>query len=123
MSDDDGEENRFKLDLSSLTEEQRRDIDIEGMQLAEGRIYLVLKASGEESVSVRCYDTTEEDEITAAHVLIRGMMATLEENYDNIMSRGHQEIILELTSSISDTPSYTTSDNIIKIDFSGRKDN
>ena len=121
--DDDDDDNIFQFDPSVLTEEQRRDIDIEGMQLAEGRGYLVLKPTDEGSVSVRCYDTTEDGDITGAHVLIKGLMATLEDDYESIMDRGHQEIICDLTETISDKPDYSVGNNIIKIDFSGRKDN
>ena len=121
--DDDDDGNLFQFDPSVLTEEQRRDIDIEGMQLAEGRVYLVLKPCGEGSVSVRCYDTTEEGDITGAHVLIKGLMATLEDEYEAVMDRGHQEIIYELTETVANKPNYSVSNNIIKIDFSGRKDN
>ena len=74
-------------------------------------------------MSVRCYDTTEEGDITGAHVLIKGLMATLEDEYEAVMDRGHQEIIYELTETVANKPNYSVSNNIIKIDFSGRKDN
>ena len=45
-------------DLSKLSEEERRAIQVEGLQLAAGRLYMVILPQGPGKVSVRCFDTT-----------------------------------------------------------------
>ena len=120
--DEEEKDNVFHLSMDTLTQEEKRDIDIEGMQLADERLYMVLKPKGDFGVSVRCYDTTGSEEITAAHVILKGIMAVMEDDYEHVMNLGHQEIIKQLVDTEKATE-YSISNNIIKVDFSKRKDN
>ena len=65
-------------DLSKLSEEERRAIQVEGMQLAAGRLYMVILPEGPGKVSVRCFDTTSKSLNSSGHILLHGLLTVLE---------------------------------------------
>ena len=112
-------------DLAKLPEEERKVIKLEGMQLQEGRLYLVAIPNGDSKVQVRCYDTTGSELSTAAHMLMRGLLSVIESSFDEIMHLGHENILYSLLDDINNPDgernlSYESKDNIIKIDFPKR---
>ena len=115
-------------DLSKLTEEERREIQVEGLQLASGRLYMVIIPEGPGKVSVRCFDTTSESVNTAGHIMLRGLLTVLESSYEQIMKLGQENIIQELMQGLGESEEekapYEVADNIIKVNFpKGSKEN
>ena len=114
-------------DLSKLTEEERREIQVEGLQLASGRLYMVIIPEGPGKVSVRCFDTTSESVNTAGHIMLRGLLTVLESSYEQIMKLGQENIIQELMQGLEESEEeapYEVADNIIKVNFpKGSKEN
>ena len=111
----------FQEDLSKLSEEERRSIEVEGMQLAQGRLYMVLTPEGETKVSVRCYDSTGDSLTTAAHIMLRGLLTIMETSHEEVMRLGHECILWELLDDLNGgdekKPEYEVADNIIKVNF------
>ena len=115
-------------DLSKLSEEERREIQVEGLQLAGGRLYMVILPEGPGKVSVRCFDTTSESLNSSAHILLHGLLTVLETSYEDIMKLGHESIVQELMEGLGESeekkPRYESVDNIIKVNFpEGSKEN
>ena len=111
----------FQEDLSKLSEKERRAIEVEGMQLAQGRLYMVLSPEGETKVSVRCYDSTGNSLTTAAHIMLRGLLTIMETSHEEVMRLGHECILWELLDDLNGgdekKPEYEVADNIIKVNF------
>jgi len=115
-------------DLSKLSEEERRAIQVEGLQLAGGRLYMVILPEGPGKVSVRCFDTTSESLNSSGHILLHGLLTVLETSYEDIMKLGHESIVQELMEGLGESeekkPKYESVDNIIKVNFpEGSKEN
>ena len=115
-------------DLSKLSEEERREIQVEGLQLAGGRLYMVILPERPGKVSVRCFDTTSESLNSSAHILLHGLLTVLETSYEDIMKLGHESIVQELMEGLGESeekkPRYESVDNIIKVNFpEGSKEN
>lgn len=109
-------------DLSKLSEDERTQIRLEGMQLAYGRLYLVIVPEEETKVSVRCYDTTGDNLGSAGHILLRGLLTVMESSFEDIMRLGHESIVYNLLDGLGEKkendPVYEISDsNIIKVNF------
>ena len=115
-------------DLSRLSEEERREIQVEGLQLAAGRLYMVILPQVPGKVSVRCFDTTSESLNSSAHILLHGLLTVLETSYEDVMKLGHESIVQELMEGLGEAeekkPRYESVDNIIKVNFpEGSKEN
>ena len=115
-------------DLSKLSEEERREIQVEGLQLAGGRLYMVIIPEGPGKVSVRCFDTTSESLNSSGHILLHGLLTVMETSYEDIMKLGHESIVQELMEGLGESeekkPRYESVDNIIKVNFpEGSKEN
>jgi hypothetical protein len=108
--------------LVMLPESEQHHIAMESMQLAEDRLYIILHAKDTDNVSVRMYDTTESEEVTGAHVLLYGLMHLLDNNYDEVVSYGHNSIIEKLVDfGEEEFDIKDLSDNVVHVKFS--KDN
>jgi len=124
MDDNDINKIFSQEDLSKLSEEERREIEVEGMQLAQGKLYMVLSPDGETKVSVRCYDSTGESLTTAAHIMLKGLLTIMETSHEEVMKLGHECILWELLHDLNEgddtsekKSTYEVSDNIIKVTF------
>ena len=59
----------FKPEDNEIPENIKKRIEEESFGLQEGRLYIVLDSTNDDSVDVRCYDTTSTDDISPAHFM------------------------------------------------------
>ena len=96
--DDGYDENIWNTKIPKLDEDLKKRIAYESFQLSENRLHLIFEPDGEEKVSIRAYDTVGGNDITAAHILVQGIISTLEDDYEYIMQLGHEATIKRLES-------------------------
>ena len=125
MSDNDDNGFFFSLEKGEeafIGEELKSKVEEESFALSQSRLYLVFDPSSIDSVSVRAYDTTNSDEVTAAHILLQGMLSLLETDFDYLMQLGHEATMEQLhEKSNKSKPKLTVEevyDNVIKVKFS-----
>tara|TARA_R100000988_G_scaffold103794_2_gene85173 strand:+ start:1399 stop:1785 length:387 start_codon:yes stop_codon:yes gene_type:complete len=115
----------FKPEDNEIPENIKKRIEEESFGLQEGRLYIVLDSTNDDSVDVRCYDTTSTDDISPAHVMCHGMLEILNNEHNYVTSVGH-DVILNFMSEAkkeNEEAVITKQDlgsNIINVNF-GRK--
>lgn len=128
MSDDDDEEGFFFTKYLEQKEEEILDdamqkrISEETFLLAKDRLYIIFDPVSLDKVNVRAYDSSDCEDVTAAHILQQGMLSLLETDYDYLMQLGHEATIDQIKDL---SESYTKKakiedvyDNVIKVRFS-----
>tara|TARA_Y100000296_G_C4960718_1_gene150830 strand:+ start:160 stop:534 length:375 start_codon:yes stop_codon:yes gene_type:complete len=124
MDDEEDVENTINLNTEKqlLPENVQKRIAIESMQLADDRLYIVLDCVETSHVAVRMYDTTDNEEVTGAHVLLHGIIHMLDNHYEEIVDYGHMTILENLSELEEGVGSIQAiDDNVVRIKFS--KDN
>jgi hypothetical protein len=109
-----------------VDEEMKKKISEETFFLSPDRLYIVLDPISVDKVTVRAYDTSDSEELSAAHILQQGMLSLLETDYDYLMQIGHEATLESISEhrSKEDNAKITVDevyDNVIRVEFS--KDN
>ena len=114
----------FEPEDDLIDDEMRDRIEEETFFLAKDRLYIVFDPEGFDKVNVRAYDTSEGEDVSAAHILQQGMLSLLESDYDYLMQLGHEatmEQIVDKSKDKRDSKSLVVEevyDNVIKVKFS-----
>lgn len=114
----------FEPEDDLIDDEMRDRIEEETFFLAKDRLYIVFDPEGFDKVNVRAYDTSEVEDVSAAHILQQGMLSLLESDYDYLMQLGHEatmEQIVDKSKDKKDSKSLVVEevyDNVIKVKFS-----
>ena len=123
MSEDGFVYNKEEEDV--IPDDLKRRIEEESFGLVEGRLYIVLDSTNNESVNVRCYDTTSKEEISPAHVMCHGMVEIMNSENDYVLSVGHEMVMNYLNEAKQENEevNITAQDlgnNIIKVNFGSK---
>jgi len=115
----------FEQEKDSVPDDVKRRIEEESFGLVEGRLYIVLDSTNNESVNVRCYDTTSKEEISPAHVMCHGMVEIMNTENEYVLSVGHETVMKYLTEAKQENEdvNITAQDlgnNIIKVNFGSK---
>ena len=111
---------------SVMDEEMKKKISEETFFLSPDRLYIVLDPISIDKVTVRAYDTSDSEELSAAHILQQGMLSLLETDYDYLRQIGHEATLESISEHRSKEGSTKITvdevyDNVIRVEFS--KDN
>ena len=100
LMNDDGDDDNVIYPESLLPEDldisMQKRISEETLHLAEGRMYMIFDSTSADKVTVRAYDATCSEDITPAHVLLQGIMAIMNSEYEYLMQLGHEETFMQL---------------------------
>lgn len=115
----------YNKEDDAIPDDVKRRIEEESFGLVEGRLYIVLDSTNNESVNVRCYDTTNKEEISPAHVMCHGMVEIMNSENDYVLSVGHEIVMNYLNEAKQENEevNITAQDlgnNIIKVNFGSK---
>ena len=106
------------MDLSSLSDEERKEFE-ELDQLPAGSVYMVLTPRDKNNFALKIHDATKGEFYSSVHVLVKGLVGTMEKSFDEVMCLGEE--IMEEEFGSPEKPTYEVKDNVISVDFSKEK--
>ena len=94
----------------------------EAFFLSSDRLYIIFDPISIDKVSVRAYDCSHKEDVTAAHILQQGMLSLLESDYDYLMQLGHETTLERIEARAQESKRKMSIeevyDNVIKVKFS-----
>ena len=94
----------------------------EAFFLSSDRLYIIFDPISIDKVSVRAYDCSNKEDVTAAHILQQGMLSLLESDYDYLMQLGHEATLERIEERAQESKRKMSIeevyDNVIKVKFS-----
>ena len=94
----------------------------EAFFLSSDRLYIIFDPISIDKVSVRAYDCSHKEDVTAAHILQQGMLSLLESDYDYLMQLGHEATLERIEERAQESKRKMSIeevyDNVIKVKFS-----